>query len=237
MQGFSLFTISIVVVALVISSASTNLSLLFNMLPSYHRAVAQPTQAQQNFLQYNSDKYKVGIQYPSGWILKEQDDGDVSFNLAGHQKNIVTIIPPGGTDSSAALHNYLALNIDLKPSKDLSTYLSDTLSGYTGMKGFKIVEANTNAILAGQPAYILVFTDSETFDSKTMEIGTINDSKGYFIDFQADPAVYDTYLPTIDKMIRSLQTPFSQVGGVQFQQPLTPPQQPLTNPNAPDRRH
>ena len=67
------------------------------------------------------------------------------------------------------MHEFFAINIDKKPDNDLSIYLSNQMP--SSINGLNILESNTNAILAGQTAYFMVYTDSDTYDSKTMEIG------------------------------------------------------------------
>ena len=80
------------------------------------------------------------------------------------------------------------------------------------MKDFEPIESNTNSILAGNPAYKLVYTYTETWENKNkdddiplkvLEIGTIIRGKAYYIEYDAEPAVYDSYLPTIQMMVDS----------------------------------
>jgi hypothetical protein len=74
---------------------------------------------------------------------------------------------------------------------------------------FKLLELNTNSsILAGKPAYTLIGT-YELHSSglqKLMEIGTITGDKAYSVQYITDaPRYADYYLPTVQKMIESLQ--------------------------------
>jgi hypothetical protein len=81
---------------------------------------------------------------------------------------------------------------------------------------FKIIEASTDSILLGHPAYKLVFTYALTSrdaggnvirgeDSKTMEIGSVIDNKLYRLEFAPDPQYYDYYLPAVQRMIDSFE--------------------------------
>jgi hypothetical protein len=43
------------------------------------------------------------------------------------------------------------------------------------------------------------------FDSKTLPLGTISDNKVYYIIFTTEAAKYDTFLPTVQNIISSLE--------------------------------
>jgi photosystem II reaction center protein PsbP len=172
-------------------------------------ASSNATTSSTSFLTYESATYGIKIQYPSDWTT-EEGDNDLA---APGDKNIVTIVPSGGTDNRGPLfyHTFLALNIGKPKDTDLGTYLADSIKSYSGRKDFSVVESNTTTTLSGQPAYVLISTDSGGFDSKSMEIGTIIDGKAYYIDYQSDPDTYNNNLPIINRMLSSLQLP-SNVG-------------------------
>ena len=91
--------------------------------------------------------------------------------------------------------------------------LDDYLDKMTGSykkdsKDFKVIESNTNNILAGNPAYKLIYTkamEPENANIKTLEIGTIIASKVYFIRYYAPLQTYSIYLPDVQKMINSFE--------------------------------
>ncbi len=71
---------------------------------------------------------------------------------------------------------------------------------------FKIVESDTNATLGGNPAYKLVYTGvEEGIDLQAMLILTIKGDKAFIISYIAEPSKFSYYLPTLQKMISSLQ--------------------------------
>jgi plastocyanin len=160
--------------------------------------------------QYNNSKYQVSIMYPSDWTA-EEGDNDLA---ASGDNNIVTLVPSNGTDNRGPsyYHTFLAINIGKPTDTDLNTYLADTIDNYSSSKDFSVVESNTNATLSGQPAYVLVWTDSEGFDKKSMEIGAIIGGQAYYVDYQSDPDTYDDNLPIINKMLSSLQLPPNSSG-------------------------
>jgi hypothetical protein len=157
--------------------------------------------------QYHSDKYGISILYPVGWTVQE---GVKGLNDKG-VKNIVTIIPPGGIDSSNSYHNYLSINIERKVgTSDIGTYLSEVLDSDRDKSGFHYVESDTNALLAGQPASRLTFNFSD--GTMNMELRTIFNNDAYLVAISADADVYDSYLPIFCKMISTIQTSFGQGG-------------------------
>ena len=89
----------------------------------------------------------------------------------------------------------------------MNEYLTTTTNDYNDtLKDFKVIESNTNSILACYPAYKLVFTEIEDdINYKSMEIGTIIGDKGHFVTYEAEEAQYLYYLPTVQKMIDSLR--------------------------------
>ena len=71
--------------------------------------------------------------------------------------------------------------------------------------------ANTNAQLAGKPAYVLVFSDTfNGFPMKTMVMGTFdgkhdsdNNGRFYYVRYTAEASRYDQLLPAVHQMINS----------------------------------
>ena len=84
----------------------------------------------------------------------------------------------------------LYVSIDNPPpnlNEKLNEYLATTINDYNDTPDFKVIESNTNSILAGKPAYKLVYTDVEDgIDYKTLEIGTLMGNKVYFITYDAE---------------------------------------------------
>jgi hypothetical protein len=73
-------------------------------------------------------------------------------------------------------------------------------------RDFKLISANTQTYLAGRPAYAIVFKHLYNgIDSKTLQLGTISDNKVYYIIFTTEAAKYDTFLPTVQTMVSSLE--------------------------------
>ena len=73
---------------------------------------------------------------------------------------------------------------------------------------FKLLEINTNSsILPGNSAYTLIGTYDLPSSGlqKLMEVGTIIGDKAYSVRYIVDASRFSEYLPTVQKMIDSLQ--------------------------------
>ncbi|MDN5847013.1 MAG: hypothetical protein L0H53_12150 [Candidatus Nitrosocosmicus sp.] len=95
---------------------------------------------------------------------------------------------------------------------DIAEYLNETIDVYKTSKNFEIVSQNTSSFLSGLPAYEIVYTytyEDEGIDGieiKVYEIGTLlNNSQGYFINFQSEKSDYDAYFPIAKQSINSFE--------------------------------
>jgi eukaryotic-like serine/threonine-protein kinase len=146
------------------------------------------TTASAGFLMYENPTYGISMQYPSDWRISESNDHTtqiVEFDTPSAGSLIVTIV-----------------KLD-KPNYNLKQFLDEKiqeLNIYTD----QVEESTTNAILANQPAYSLIYTDTTTWD-KVKEVGTIIGDKVYILTYSTNIQNYSTYLEIVDKMIDSFQ--------------------------------
>lgn len=192
-----------------------------------------PSTPETNVQQYRNDRYGISIGYLPGWTVREDDSDVVGEGL----KNIVTIIAPGGIDNSNDYHNYLAISIDPKvDTNDIGTYLSEVLDGFRSDSSFHYIESDTNALLAGQPAFRLIYNYSD--GTTNVQMSTIFGDKGYTINYGADADKFASYSPIFCAMISTFQANFGQGGSCDQQgldssqtNPSTTPPSPSTQPN------
>jgi serine/threonine-protein kinase len=146
------------------------------------------TTASTGFLMYENPTYGISMQYPSDWRISKSNENTtqiVEFDTPSADSLIVTIV-----------------KLD-KPNYNLKQFLDEKiqeLNIYTD----QVEESTTNAILANQPAYSLIYTDTITWD-KVKEVGTIIGDKVYILTYSTNIQNYSTYLATVDKMIDSFQ--------------------------------
>jgi DNA-binding beta-propeller fold protein YncE len=166
----------------------------------------QSVEVQSNgvFLSYENFDFGIKIDFSSDWEIDENDS-----NPDNRITDIARFQSPIEITSDKFPENLLIAVEDLP-------FLNETLDGYfqkninsriDNSKDFKLIESNRNSILAGYPAYNLVYasTIEDGTNLKVMEIGTIISNKAYFIEYFAEAEKYDTYLPTIQKMIDSFE--------------------------------
>jgi hypothetical protein len=165
-----------------------------------------------SFRIYENPAYGIQIQYPSTWIIYAGDmfSGDDAID-------IVSFLGPVKSDTKAHAPS-LYISIISLPPPDLNLNLNEYLTRITNdykakLKEFKVIESDTSSILAGKPAYKLIFTDEEDeIYYKTMDIGTIIEDKVYFLSYVVQREQYSDYLPTVQKMIDSLKITTSNNG-------------------------
>jgi hypothetical protein len=97
---------------------------------------------------------------------------------------------------------------DLANYTTLSEYLNYTINYYSDDSiDFRVIESNATSDLAGQPAYMLVWT--ETLEDKTklkaMEVETKIGNKTYYIEFYAESDKFSNYLLIVQRIINSFK--------------------------------
>jgi hypothetical protein len=165
-------------------------------------ALAQ-TNNNSTFKLYENPIYDIQIQYPSNWRINVGE----TFST----DDIVSFLPPARADSEAdrpSLIISIVSTYNRSSYLNLNEYLTRVTKGYDNIYfDFKVIESSTNSIIAGEPAYKLVFTrvGYGNINYKSMEIGTIIGNKVYSVTYTAEEEQYSDYLPTIQKMIDSLK--------------------------------
>jgi hypothetical protein len=158
-----------------------------------HQQEAFARTIDNTFKRYENPTYGINIQYPSNWRI---DEGDVYAD--DYVTDIVSFIAPIRSDTEA------------KITTDYSNTYED----------FNVIESDPNSILSDKPAYKLVFTDEEEgIDYESMEIGTVIGDKVYFATYYTEEQ-YSDYLPTVQKMISSVERTRSG-GGLETNSPTT----------------
>jgi eukaryotic-like serine/threonine-protein kinase len=164
-----------------------------------HTLIAQTAPA--NLLTYQNSTAGIKLQYPSNWV--KQENGTKQDT----QTDLVTFIPP--TINSNASLDVTVDDITDSPGTTLAQYASDeigSLKQQFANNDFKLTESKSSMILAGLPAYRIVYTSvDQNTTTKDMEIGAIKGGKVYILTYEAGPNEYDNYLPIALKMIDSFK--------------------------------
>jgi len=161
--------------------------------------LAQTTPA--NFPTYQNSTFGIKIQYPSNWEKQENGTSQDTHT------DLVTFNPP--TINSNASLTVTVDDIADSPGTTLAQYASDeigSLKQQYANNDFKLIESKSSIILAGLPAYRIVYASvDQNTTTKDMEIGAIKGHKAYILTYEAGPNEYDKYLPIALKMIDSFQ--------------------------------
>jgi hypothetical protein len=179
--------------------------LLFSVAMNFSSqyAVGQ-TMISKNFLTYESPVYGFEIQYPSDWE-KIEFSGDVE---EGHRKIIVNFVSPseGASDTFREYFIIESGNVESRATLPVQYSINSYITSLKSLPNFKLIESNIFSF-ADSPAQKLVYSYSnpEVGVTKTMDLLIIKNEKLYLLSFNSDELKYNNYLPTIQKMIDSLQ--------------------------------
>lgn len=169
------------------------------------------TTSSAGFLMYENPTYGISMQYPSDWRIKNMTISIIKNkkkkkNMTRKKKrrkeydNTTQIVEFDTPSADSLLVTIVKLD---KPNYNLKQFLDEKiqeLNIYTD----RVEEASTNSILANQPAYSLIYTDTTTWD-KVKEVGTIIGDKVYILTYSTNTQNYSIYLATVDMMIDSFQ--------------------------------
>jgi hypothetical protein len=186
---FVLVTSTIAILSLQWTQASAS------VLDELSRPFANKQQNTIGFKLYENGLQKIRIQYPAAWTINSTFDST-------DPASVVNIYGPRGEVVDISINT-------LSDPTDLKTDANDSINYYqNSSKDFKLLELNTDINLAGQPAYKLVFTsiDPETNTIfKSMVVTAIVGNKAYDISYSADPDIYQSSLPLVEKIIDSFE--------------------------------
>ena len=164
-----------------------------------HTLLAQSAPA--NLLTYQNSTAGIKLQYPSNWVKQENGTRQDT------QTDLVTFTPP--TINSNASLDITVDDITDSLGTTLAQYGSDeigSLKQQFANNDFNLIESKSSIILAGLPAYRIVYTSvDQNTTTKDMEIGAIKGGKVYLLTYEAGPNEYDKYLPIALKMIDSFK--------------------------------
>ena len=189
-----LSTLCVIAVTFSISLITTSLIAIISQT-----LLAQSAPA--NLLTYQNSSAGIKLQYPSNWVKQENGTRQDT------QTDLVTFTPP--TINSNASLDITVDDITDSVGTTLAQYASDeigSLKQQFANNDFKLIESKSSIILAGLPAYRIVYTSvDQNTPTKDMEIGAIKGGKVYLLTYEAGPNEYDKYLPIALKIIDSFK--------------------------------
>jgi protein-disulfide isomerase len=155
-----------------------------------------------NFSTYESNDSNLKIDYPSDWTLIENSSSNIEFR------------PQTTTSQSGG--EVVKMNIIPLSSKSITmqSIVAETLKDKSNnLDNFQLQDTNIVPNLQNIPMQKLVYTYTNSNNEQVMQLdfGMINNDQLYLFSFISSPSVYYNYIPTVDKMIGSLNKYFNEV--------------------------
>jgi hypothetical protein len=163
------------------------------------------------FSKYTNSKYEIKLQYPYNWVIEADDYPTGAAGQAGIL--ITSFYLPDISDGLPFFRigtDDLTKEFSNLQKVSINQYLNRSLvhKNSTGFPGFNLIESDTNSRrLANNSAYTIVwtYTHSTYGTRKSIEIATILDGRGYFVDYTAATNTFSKFLPIVERMIESFQ--------------------------------
>ena len=160
------------------------------------------------FNNYENSEVGVSLKYPSNFLIDESNSNDTVKQIS--------FFPAYVDDSGLSPETFISwFNVYVQTFYPPIFYSPDNISSYLEDRtdaiqaedqDITIVEASTDSMLAGHPAYKLVtrsYSGNETIDN--VEYGMIVDNKLYSISYEVNTSDYENSLPITNKMIYSFK--------------------------------
>ena len=160
---------------------------------------------------YANTKYGIKLQYPHNWVIEADDYATGAAGQAGIQiasfylpdvNNGLPFFRIGTDDLTKEFPNLQKVSINQYLNRSLAHKNS------TGFPGFNLVRSDTsNRRLADNLAYTIEWTYTHPIYGmrKSIEIATIFEGRGYFVDYTAATTNFSKFLPVAEMMIESFQ--------------------------------
>jgi hypothetical protein len=100
---------------------------------------------------YQNIAYGIQMRYPSDWTIQES-------NASGTFINIATFVSPTGPNSDPTAEIAIYMDTLHNSTTNLDNYAQYSLHGYKNFSPFKLLELNTNSILARNSSYTLIYS-------------------------------------------------------------------------------
>ena len=164
--------------------------------------------SQTGFSIYQNPVYKFKIEYPSNWEKLEFTQG-----IEEQQRNIVVNFVSPISSSTPTFREYLLIevgNLTLSSSQNptLDEYTNKIINLRKSLPNFQLIESTPTLLSGGYQAKKIEYSYSNPIvgTTKALEvITTIDNNKVYLLSYNADAGRFNSYLPTVQKMIDSLR--------------------------------
>ncbi|HJT85175.1 MAG TPA: thioredoxin domain-containing protein [Nitrososphaeraceae archaeon] len=163
------------------------------------------------FSTYENKDATFKIDYPSNWTLSENTPNEIQFQpLAGKSGELVQLRITPLSSQSITMQSIVGETLKNK---------SDTLDN------FQLEDSNMVPNTQNIPMHKLVYsyTNSNNENIMQLDFGIIINNKLYLLSFISKPSEYYNYIPTVDKMIGSINKYFNELSLTKFSSDLVKP--------------
>jgi hypothetical protein len=163
--------------------------------------------ASSNFTNYTNPQYGFSLLYPSSWINEEIAPGAnltflISFSPPSQvfgESVFVYMAVKNLTGNNASLKQFAEQEISFLERPPAAISLTEDTSVRT------ILQSEPTTIAGNTPAHKVVYFEKVSGTlSIIMEVYAVNGDKGYILTYLTYTYIYDKYLPTVQKIIGSL---------------------------------
>jgi hypothetical protein len=151
---------------------------------------------------YKNEEFGISFSYPSSWT--EEPDPNEGI--------LVIFYAPLQDDSDIFAENFNVAIEELSSSSyPLDVYSDNALDQLkSSFQNFRIEHLNANSSLSDYPAYYIDYTYTTPtaqgiMKLKNLQIWTMVYDKAYTFTFGAQPLEFESYIPTIEKVIDSIE--------------------------------
>jgi len=163
-------------------------------------------QQQGEWSPYQNLTYGVSMLYPSNWTQEN------STEAVAEDDRFIVVSEFSSPEETGGYFALVILAIDNRPrTTSIEGYLTQSIDIYRqdpNFQEFQLLSSSVgNFTLADTPAYSLeiAYNDVELGPQNMLEVGRIFDNRVYYIQYFADPPIYQKYFPIAQRMIESFQ--------------------------------
>ena len=146
---------------------------------------------------YENQSHGFQIDYPQGWLKQNRDD----FFATG-----VIFFSPLVNDADLFKEKVSVLVENLSSDLSLSAYTEQSLAEIRQLSDPNVGEAQKITLGTNDGRQITYRGEENGRPVQRMQVWSVNGGRAYVLTYTATPENYDSYLPTIEKMIESFET-------------------------------
>jgi protein-disulfide isomerase len=163
------------------------------------------------FSTYENKDSTLKIDYPSNWTIAENTPNEIEFH-------------PQASESGEVVQ--LRITPLSSNSITMQSIVAETLKDKNhNLDNFQLQDSNMVPNAQNIPMHKLVYSYTNSNNKHVMQLdfGIINNNQFYLLSFISSPSEYYNYIPTVDKMIGSINKYFKEISLTKFTSELVKP--------------